>query len=151
MFIEMFKENASFGEKNDEIRSVLALLQGNVKQKYPDITLPVEQWCYVLLPGRIGLNQWDKLLAAGYRCLYDSNHYPFAMVLTPDNAFSRIMIETLAIQNDFYYFISFADSLPPEDGKLLQWIDALLNNKIDNKVPPYEILVFDCGDRVIIC
>jgi hypothetical protein len=145
MFIEMFKENAPFGEKIDEIRSVIALLQGNVKQKYPDITLPVEQWCYVLLPGRIGINQWDKLLAAGYRCLYHHEGYLFAIMLSAEELFSKIIIDTLSIQNDFYYLTAFASSPPSDDGKLLKWIDALLNNEIDDEVPPCDIFTFNCG------
>ncbi|MEO3989427.1 hypothetical protein [Pseudocitrobacter cyperus] len=149
MIVEMFKEGASFEQRIDEINAILLLIQTNLKERHPEITLPAEQWCYVLLPGRIGGEQWDNLIAAGYCCLNHPEGYQFAIVLSAEELFSKVIISTLSIQNDFYYLIAFASTLPSNEGKLLQWIDRVLNNMLSDELPPFELLIFECGTLLL--
>ncbi|MEB4676760.1 hypothetical protein MXL54_18490 [Enterobacteriaceae bacterium G50] len=145
MNIEIFKKGASFEHRIEEVKVILSLIQTNLKERHPGITLPVERWCYVLLPGRIGCERWNALLAADYRCLTHPDGYQFAIVLSAEELFSEFIIDTLSIQNDFYYLMAFASSSPSDDGKLLKWINGVLNNIFSDPLPPYELLTLECG------
>lgn len=145
MVVEIFKEGASFEHRIEEVKVILSLIQTNLKERHPGITVPVEQWCYVLLPGRIGCERWNALIAADYRCLTHPDGYQFAIVLSAEELFSKLIIDTLSIQNDFYYLMAFASSPPSDDGKLLKWINGVLNNITSDHLPPYELLTLESG------
>lgn len=145
MIMEIFKEGASFEYRIEEVKIIMSLTQVNLKEKYPGITLPVEQWCYVLLPGRIGSECWNALIAAGYRCLTHPDGYQFAIVLSAEELFSKFIIDTLSIQNDFNYLMAFASLSPSDDEKLLKWINGVLNNISSDPLPPYQLLTLESG------
>lgn len=145
MVLEIFKEGASFEHRIEEVKVILSLIQSNLKERHSGILLPVAQWCYVLLPGRIGYEHWNALIAANYRCLTYPDGYQFAIVLSAEELFSKIIIDILSIQNDFYYLMAFASSPSSDDAKLLKWIDSVLNNISSVQLPPYELLTFDSG------
>lgn len=145
IYIPIFSESASPQKKIDEIRSVFLLLHKQLRQKNPQITLPPTRWCYILLPGRIGEDNWRSVLSAGYHCLYHQPNVPFAIILHPDSEFYPVITDILSVQNDFIHFIAFAISLPPEDNQLITWIDILMENSSANTLPPYALLTSESG------
>lgn len=104
MFTEIFRENASFEGKIREIKQVLTLLQNNVISEQCEIPSAPKYWCYVLLPGRIGLKQWGALIAAGYRCLTHPDGYQFTIVLSAEELFSAWQEIALIIIVESSYF-----------------------------------------------
>ncbi|HAV1239765.1 TPA: hypothetical protein JGU28_004550 [Salmonella enterica] len=149
MFIPFFSETASPSKKNNEVSSVFLLLQKQLRQKNPMVTLSCSKWCYVLLPGRISEDNWASVISKGYYCLYSHKKKPFAIILHSGDEFYPVITDILSNQNDFVYFITFATHLPRDHRKLLEWIDILINNKSMDMLPPYALLTFESGYLIL--
>ncbi|WES70106.1 hypothetical protein [Superficieibacter sp. HKU1] len=145
MYIPIFSESSSPQKRTEEIQSIFSLLNKQLKQKYPHVTLPFSEWYYVLLPGRIGMDNWMSVVSGGYHCLYRQSKVPFAIILHPEDNFQPIITDVLSFQNDFIYFIAFAISSPQEDNQLLTWINILMENKCVDRLPPHALLTFESG------
>lgn len=145
MFIPFFSEKTSPLEKVSEIHAVLLLLQKQMRQQNPAVTLSASEWSYILLPGRLDEEQWQPVLSSKYHCLYHSDNSPFAIIIHVEDAFYPVITDVLTIQNDFVYFIAFAAPRYSGTHQFLIWINMLLKNEQIHQLPPYTILTFESG------
>lgn len=143
--ISFLSESASPQQKAEKIRTIFLLLDREMKQCYPYEALSMGFTTYVLLPGRIGEDNWLKIREAGFDCLYNERCFPYALILRPGDSFHPIITNICSNHNDFIYFIALFVKSEVSDAQLMAWVDIIMKGEDVSTMPPYALLTLESG------
>lgn len=124
--VSFFSESATPQQKAEKIRAIFLLLDRDMKQCYPYEALSLEFTIYVLLPGRIGEDNWLKIREAGFDCLYNARRFPYALIFRPGDSFHPIITSIFSNHNYFIYFIALFVKSEVSDAQLMAWVDIIM-------------------------
>ncbi len=143
-FVPFMEEGLSVQQQDDKIREIFHLLSDAIKTRNPFITLPAEEWTYVMLPGRLDKAMQQQISVWARSLTWDGKTVA-AIIVKPRSDCFPIIREVLSLENDFVYFLAFAIA-ETDDGQLLSWIThAMDEDGPQDGLPEHALLALDGG------